>query len=328
MRKIRWGILGCGKIARKFASDLKLVKDASLVAVASRDEERAKEFAKTYNAEIAFNSYDALVTSDKIDAIYIATPHGLHREHALLCLKNKKAVLCEKALALNVSQVKEMLEASRTYNVFLMEAFWTKFLPQFQKVNDLINQGAIGRLKLIQADFGFRAEQPTPQRLWDPKLGGGALLDIGIYPVYLENSLLGRPDEVEAVMSPYPSGVDEQISAILKFKDKEALAITSATFAAITPVEATIVGTEGYIRMNNRFHNAVANVEMVNEKGSQPVPVHKEEGFGYQFEARHVGECLQKNLIESPVMSHADSLLLMETMDRIRAKCGIRYEVD
>jgi predicted dehydrogenase len=327
MQKIRWGILGCGKIARKFASDLKLVKDASLVAVASRDEQRAKEFSKTYKAEIAFDSYDALVSSDKVDAIYIATPHGLHHEHALLCLKNKKAVLCEKALALNSRQVNEMIETSRSNKVFLMEAFWTKFLPQFQKVNDLINQGAIGKLKLIQADFGFRAEQPTPQRLDDPKLGGGALLDIGIYPVFMATSLLGRPDEIEAVMSPYPSGVDEQISAVLKF-NQGALAITSATFAAFTPVEATMVGTEGYIRMTNRFHNSVANIELVNSKGSQSVQVHKEEGFGYQFEARHVGECLRKKLIESPVMSHNDSRLLMETMDRIRAKCGIKYEVD
>ena len=326
MQKIRWGILGCGKIARKFASDLKLVKDASLVAVASTDDRRAKEFSKTFNAEIAFNSYEALVNSDKVDVIYIATPHGFHHEHALLCLNHKKAVLCEKALALNSMQVKEMIEVSRANKVFLMEAFWTKFLPQYQKVSELINHGDIGKLKLIQADFGFRAEEPTPQRLYDPKLGGGALLDIGIYPVFLAISLLGRPEDVEAVMSPYPSGVDEQISAVLRFDG--ALAITSATFAAHTPVEATIVGTEGYIRMTNRFHNAIANVEVVNSKGARPVSVSKEDGFGYQFEARHVGECLRKNLIESPVMSHSDSLLLMETMDRIRAKCGIRYDVD
>jgi len=326
MQKIRWGILGCGKIARKFASDLKLVKDASLAAVASTDDRRAKEFSKTFNAEIAFNSYEALVNSDKVDVIYIATPHGFHHEHALLCLNHQKAVLCEKALALNSMQVKEMIEVSRANKVFLMEAFWTKFLPQYQKVSELISHGDIGKLKLIQGDFGFRAEEPTPQRLYDPKLGGGALLDIGIYPVFLAVSLLGRPEDVEAVMSPYPSGVDEQISAVLRFDG--ALAITSATFAAHTPVEATIVGTEGYIRMTNRFHNAIANVEVVNSKGARPVSVSKEEGFGYQFEARHVGECLRKNLVESPVMSHSDSLLLMETMDRIRAKCGIRYEVD
>ena len=327
MQKIRWGILGCGKIAKKFASDLKLVKDTSLVAVASRDQARATEFAKLYSAEIAFSSYEELVESYKIDVIYIATPHGLHHEHALLCLNNKKAVLCEKALALNSTQVKEMIEASRSNKVFLMEAFWTKFLPQYQKVTEIINRGDIGSLKMIQADFGFRAEQPTPQRLYDPKLGGGALLDIGIYPVFLAISLLGRPDDIEAVMSPYPSGVDEQVSAVLRFNNG-AVAIASATFAASTPVEATIVGTEGYIRMTNRFHNAVCNIEIVNVKSNQPVNVHKEDGFGYQFEARHVGECLRKKLIESPVMSLADSLLLMETMDRIRSKCGIRYDVD
>ena len=327
MEKIRWGILGCGKIAKKFASDLRLVKDASLVAVASRDEQRAKEFAKMYNAEIAFSSYEALVESDRVDVIYIATPHGLHHEHALLCLNNKKPVLCEKALALNSAQVKEMIDVSRSNKVFLMEAFWTKFLPQYQKVAELVNRGDIGSLKMIQADFGFRAEQPTPQRLYDPKLGGGALLDIGIYPVFLAISLLGRPNDIEAVMSPYPSGVDEQIAAVLRFNNG-AIAITSATFAAWTPVEATIVGTNGYIRMTNRFHNAVSNIELVNLQSSQPIKVHREEGFGYQFEARHVGECLREKLIESPIMSSADSLLLMETMDRIRAKCGIRYEVD
>jgi len=327
MEKIRWGILGCGKIAKKFASDLKLVEDATLAAVASRDAPRAKEFAKMYNAEEAFSSYEELVQSDQVDVIYIATPHGLHHEQALLCLNNKKAVLCEKALALNSSQVKEMVEVSRSNKVFLMEAFWTKFLPQYEKVVELVHRGDIGSLKMIQADFGFRAENPTPQRLYDPKLGGGALLDIGIYPVFLAISLLGRPTDIEAVMSPYPSGVDEQISAVLRF-NSGAIAITSATFAAFTPVEATIVGTTGFIRMTNRFHNPVGNIEIVNSKGSQPVAVHREEGFGYQFEARHVGECLRKKLIESPIMSLADSLLLMETMDRIRAKCGIRYDVD
>jgi predicted dehydrogenase len=327
MKKIRWGILGCGKIARKFASDLKLVADASLVAVASTDESRAKEFAATFNAEIALSSYKELVESDKVDVIYIATPHGFHHEHALLCLNNKKAVLCEKALALNSAQVNEMVKVSRENKVFLMEAFWTKFLPQYQKVAELVSAGGIGSLKMIQADFGFKAEQPTPQRLYDPRLGGGALLDIGIYPVFLVISLLGRPDEVDAVMSPYESGVDEQIAAVLRFKGG-ALGITSATFAAATPVEATIVGTEGYIRMTNRFHNATSNIELTTTKGTTHVAVHKEEGFGYQFQARHVGECLRKNLFESPVMSHLDSLLLMETMDRIRGKCGIRYEVD
>lgn len=328
MEKIRWGILGCGKIANKFAADLRLVNDAELIAVASRDQQRALEFSKLYSAHFAFKSYEALVTCKEVDVIYIATPHGCHHEHALLCLKHKKAVLCEKAFALNSRQVKEMVDAARMNSVFLMEAFWTKFLPQYEKVIEIVQSGAIGELKMIQADFGFRAPEPTPQRLYDPRLGGGALLDIGIYPVFLAVSLLGRPQEVSAVMKPYSSGVDEQIATTLKFKNGE-LAILSATFAADTPVEATIVGSSGYIRMNDRFFNPVSNIELVKAKNpAQAVPVFKEEGYGYQFEARHVGECLRNNLIESPVMSHADSTLLMETLDRVRQQCGIKYDVD
>lgn len=328
MEKIRWGILGCGKIAHKFAADLRLVSDAELIAVASRDQQKAIEFSILYSAHFAFNSYEALVTCEQVDVIYIATPHGFHHEHALLCLNHKKAVLCEKALALNTRQVKEMIDRARKNNVFLMEAFWTKFLPQYEKVVQVVQSGEIGELKLIQADFGFRAPEPTPQRLYDPKLGGGALLDIGIYPVFLAISLLGRPQEVNAVMKPYPSGVDEQIAMTLKFNNGE-LAILSATFVADTPVEATIVGTRGYIRMNDRFHNPVSNLEIVKDKNpAQPIPVYKEEGYGYQFEARHVSECLRSNMIESPVMSHADSILLMDTLDRVREKCGIKYDVD
>jgi predicted dehydrogenase len=327
-RRIRWGILGCGNIANKFAADLKWVNDAELVAVASRSQLKASELSTKYGAHHAFNSYEALVSSPDVDAIYIATPHGLHYEHALLCLNHKKAVLCEKAFALNTTQVTKIIAAARKHDVFLMEAFWTKFLPQYQKVDSLIKSGGIGEIKMIQADFGFKAASPPAQRLYDPLLGGGALLDIGIYPVFLAISLLGPPTEIEATMKPYPSGVDEQIAIVMKFENG-ALANLSATFAAATPVEATITGTDGYIRMSNRFHNAVANVEMI--KHSMPAEIgaiHKEVGYGYQFETRHVTECLQRGLKESPVMSHADSLLLMETLDKIRKKCGISYPAD
>ncbi|MBA4055967.1 MAG: oxidoreductase [Marivirga sp.] len=328
MEKIRWGILGCGKIANKFASDLHLVKDASLMAVASRDGNKASEFAKQHSAQLAFASYEALVTCEEVDVIYVATPHGFHHEHTLLCLKHKKAVLCEKALALNSRQVKEMIDTARSQQVFLMEAFWTKFIPQYQKVIEIIQSGEIGDLKLVQADFGFRAIEPTPQRFYDPQLGGGSLLDIGIYPVFLAVSLFGRPEEVNAVMNPFPSGVDEQISMSMKFNRGE-LAILSSTFAADTPVEATIVGTKGYIRMNNRFHSPVSTLQIIKDKMAPlTIEVLREDGSGYQFEARHVSQCLRDGLIESPVMSHADSILLMETLDRIREKCGIKYAVD
>jgi predicted dehydrogenase len=327
-RKIRWGILGCGNIANKFAADLKWVNDAELVAVASRSQLKASELSAKYRSHYAFDSYEELVACPDVDAIYIATPHGLHCEHAILCLQHKKAVLCEKAFALNAREVRKMIDAAKQNEVFLMEAFWTKFIPQYQKVASLVGSGALGEIKMIQADFGFKAPSPPSQRLYDPLLGGGALLDIGIYPVFLTVSLLGRPVEIHATMKPFPSGVDEQIAIVMKFQNG-ALANLSATFAAATPVEAVITGSDGYIRMSNRFHNAVANVEMI--KNALPVEIgaiHREVGYGYQFEARHVVECLQNNLKESPVMSHADSLLLIETLDRIREICGIRYPAD
>jgi predicted dehydrogenase len=327
-KKIRWGILGCGKIANKFAADLQLIEDAELVAVASRDIQKGAAFAKQFNARLNFNTYQALASCDEVDVIYIATPHGFHHEHTLLCLQHRKAVLCEKPLAINLKQVKEMIEFSRKQKVFLMEAFWTKFLPQYQKVTELIKSGEIGFIKMIEADFGFKAGNPTPQRMYDPALGGGALLDVGLYPVFLAISLLGKPLDVHSLMSPYDTGVDEQISMTLKF-DNGALAVLNASFAADTPVEATIVGTEGYIRITNRFHNASSKVELIKDKQLPiEIEVHREEGYGYQFEARHVGECLRKGLIESPTMSHTDSLLLIETLDRLRASCGITYEVD
>jgi predicted dehydrogenase len=327
-RKIRWGILGCGNIANKFAADLKWVNDAELVAVASRSQLKASELSARYGSHYAFDSYEALAECREVDVIYIATPHGFHCDHVILCLNKKKAVLCEKAFALNTFQVRKMIDAAKKNDVFLMEAFWTKFLPQYEKVASLVEAGAIGKIAMIQADFGFRASTPPAQRLHDPLLGGGALLDIGIYPVFLAISLLGRPVEIQATMKPYPSGVDEQIAIAMKFQNG-ALANLSATFNAVTPVEATITGVDGYIRMSNRFHNATANVEMI--KGSLPAEVgavHKEVGYGYQFEARHVVECLQNNLKESTVMSLADSLLLIETLDRIRKMCGIRYPAD
>ncbi len=327
-KKIRWGILGCGKIANKFAADLQWVEDVELVAVASRDEERGLAFAKQFNARLNFNTYEALASCADVDVIYIATPHGFHHEHAMLCLQHRKAVLCEKALALNTKQVAEMIAFARAQKVFLMEAFWTKFLPQYQKVSSLISAGEIGTIKMIEADFGFKAVDPTPQRLYDPVLGGGALLDVGIYPVFLALAFLGKPSAVQALMTPYDTGVDEQISMNMKFNDG-ALAVLSASFAADTPVEATLVGTQGYLRISNRFHNATSKIELIKDK--QPavaIEVHREEGYGYQFEARHVCECLRAGLTESAIMSHADSMLLIETLDRIRESCGIKYRVD
>lgn len=327
-KKIHWGILGCGKIARKFANDLTLVADAELAAVASLDPARGQEFAQTFQAQRIHASYEALVSDPGVDVIYVATPHGLHHRHVLLCLRHGKAVLCEKAFALNTRDAAEMIAVAREQRVFVMEAFWTKFLPQYQKVRELIDAGTIGDIKWIQADFGFNAGIPVPPRLIEPALGGGSLLDIGIYPVFLAQSILGKPSEIQAAMTPYATGVDEQCLVSLKFPSG-AVAALSSTLACDTPVEAVIAGTGGRILMRNRFHNAVGELALaVGKEPEQPVEVHRESGYGYQFEARHVGECLRKGLIESPVMTHADTLAQMETLDAIRRVCGIQYPID
>jgi len=329
MGSIRWGILGCGRIARKFAADLALVQDAQLVAVAARKMETAIDFSKEFPAPHVHGSYKALVENPEVDVIYIATPHALHHEHTLLCLENKKAVLCEKAFALNLRQAQEMVNLSKKNKVFLMEALWSKFLPQYQKLQELIKAGELGEIMNVLVDFGFIPQPPVPARLYDPALGGGSLLDIGIYNVFLVLSVLGRPDTIEASMTPSPEGVDQQCAALFKYKNG-AMAQLYSSLTSNLGTDADIGGTKSRVRLTSRFYAPSANIELYTgrEESRQVIPVHKESGSGYQYEARHVGECLRKGLYESPVMTHADSLLIMETMDRIRSAAGIHYDVD
>jgi predicted dehydrogenase len=329
MDLIRWGILGCGRIARKFAADLSLVEDARLMAVAARKLETAEEFSREFRTPHVHGSYEALVTNTEVDVIYIATPHALHCEQTLLCLENKKAVLCEKAFAINLRQAREMVDSSRKNKVFLMEALWSKFLPQYQKLQELIKSGELGEIMNVTVDFGFIPQAPVPPRLYDPALGGGSLLDIGIYNVFLVISVLGRPDSIEASMTPTPEGVDQQCAALFKYKNG-AMAQLFSSLSSNLGTDADIGGTKSRLRLTSRFYAPSANIELYTgrEETKQVIPVHKESGFGYQYEARHVGDCLRKGLYESPIMTHDDSLLLMETMDRIRKAAGIHYAVD
>jgi predicted dehydrogenase len=329
METIRWGILGCGRIARKFASDLTLVEGAELSAVAARNFENARAFANEFPARHVHGSYEDLVSNPDVDVIYIASPHALHHEQTLLCLNHQKAVLCEKAFALNLRQAKEMVAVSRNRKVFLMEALWSKFLPQYQKVQELIATGELGDIKSILVNFGFIPQPPVPPRLYDPALGGGSLLDIGIYNVFLVLSILGRPDIIEASMTPSPEGVDEQCVSLFKYKNG-AMAQLFSSLLSNLGTDADINGTQSRVRLTARFYAPSATIELYRgrEDSREIIPVHKEGGAGYQYEARHVGECLRKGLIESPVMSHNDSLLIMETMDRIRLAAGIHYSAD
>ncbi len=326
---IRWGILGAGRIARKFASDLSLVNDAQLVAVGSRNKTTCDAFADDFNIPNRHLSYEALVSNPEVDIIYIATPHMLHYENTLLCLEHGKAVLCEKPFAMNARQVKAMVAKAQEKKLFLMEALWSKFLPQFIKVQQMIKEGMIGQITSIRADFGFTTTEPEPARLYDPALGGGSLLDIGIYPVFVALSLLGKPDVIQATMTPTQSGVDEQCLVSFTYKNG-AVAQLFSTISGNTAVEADITGREGRIRMTNRFHNLTANLEYSGGNAeAQKIEVDKDSsGFGYQYEARHAGDCVRQGLLESPVMSHQDSIDLIETLDAIRKAAGIHYQWD
>ncbi len=326
---VNWGILGCGRIARKFAADLALVSGSKLVAAGASNSQSLNAFIKDFPVEFGHVGYDALVQNNKVDVIYIATPHSHHFQHTMLCLENKKAVLCEKAFALNAYQAGKMIEEAKKQNVFLMEAFWSKFLPQFKTVKDMIADGKIGVVKSILVNFGFKPVEPIPQRIFDPELGGGSLLDIGIYNVFVALALLGKPAEIEASITPAFTGVDEQCAILFKYKNG-AIAQLFSSFASNLSTEADISGTDGRIRLTSRFYTPAAEIEFYPGKmdTKQIIDVPREDGFGYQYEARHVVECLEKGLTESPVVTHADTLLMMETLDEIRKIAGIKYSSD
>jgi predicted dehydrogenase len=327
--KIRWAILGCGRIARKFAADLRLVDDAELTAIASRNKETLELFAKDFPCRHLHNSYEGLVTNKEVDVIYVATPHSHHYEHTILCLNHNKAVLCEKAFAINSRQAIEMVKTAKERKVFLMEALWTKFLPHYKKLQELLQQKILGDLKSVLINFGFNTAGNPAQRLFDPSLGGGTLLDIGVYNVFMTMSILGKPDFIEAIMTPASTGVDEQIAVLFKYKSG-AMAQLFSSFATNLPTQAEINGTGGCITLTSRFYEPSAAIQLSKKVPyeRENIPVDKEGGFGYQYEARHVNECLKKGLIESPVMTHADTLVLMEVLDTIRIKAGIKYPAD
>jgi len=329
MKTIKWGILGAGRIAGKFASDLRLVKDAELVAIGSRSQASADEFAAKFPVKYRHSSYEALAKNQEVDVIYIATPHVLHYENTLLCLRHNKAVLCEKPFAMNARQAKEMIALAREKKLFMMEALWTKFIPHFVKTKEMIGQGDLGEIRAVLANFGFKPTDPVPARLFDPALGGGTLMDIGIYNVFVALSILGKPDVIDAVMTPAATGVDEQCAVLFRYKNG-AMAQLFSTFASNLATEVDICGTKGRIRLGTRFYDSSSTLEYYPERvdSRQIIPVEKEEGFGYRYEARHVNQCLLNGLTESNVIPLADTLQLIEVLDEIRKKAGIHYPGD
>lgn len=327
---IRWGILGCGNIARKFAADLALVENARLIAIGSRSKENAQLFVEDFPVPHIHDSYEALAANPEVDVIYVASPHSHHHEHTLLCFEHGKAVLCEKAFAVNHREAKEMIAVAKEKHLFLMEAMWTKFLPHYEKMKSILNEGQIGEINSVLINFGFRPRVPVPARLFDPALAGGTILDIGVYNVFIAMSILGRPDEIDAHMKPAGTGVDEQCSVLFRYKNG-AMAQLFSSFVAHLPTEADINGSEGRLKLTSRFYAPECSLELYPDRmeSKQIVPFDKpSRGWGYYYEAKHVTDCLEKGLKESPVMTHENTLVMMEVLDEIRQKAGIKYEAD
>ncbi|ARK09381.1 Gfo/Idh/MocA family protein [Fibrivirga algicola] len=328
--KTRWAILGLGRIAHKFASDLVTLANADLVAVASTDQGRANEFAAHYPRQDgtlprALGTYEALLDmADEIDVVYIATRHVYHRANTLLCLNGGLAVLCEKPFGMAIGDVNQMLSVAEARQTFLMEALWSRFMPTILQAKAWLDEGAIGNVLTIKADFGFKAEYDPGKRLFNKELGGGSLLDIGIYPLFISYLINGMPVSITAAATLAPTGADEQCGMILTYSNG-AMAVLNSTFMANTENLALIYGTEGTIRIHGRFHEST--VATLEKPDAEPITkTFDRTTHGYDYEAQHVMDCLSEGFTESPLWSHSDSRNLMTLLDDVRNAAGIVYE--
>ncbi|NER14038.1 Gfo/Idh/MocA family oxidoreductase [Leptobacterium flavescens] len=320
---VRWGIIGPGRIAHKFAQDLQQVAQAELYAVASRDLKKAEEFASEYNAPRSYGTYNELVEDPEVDIVYIATPHVFHYENSLLCLRNRKAVLCEKPLAMNTEQVSGMIKAAKENDTLFMEAMWTCFLPHFRFALDFIREEKLGKVKKLEADFGFYAAFDPNSRLFNKELGGGTLLDIGIYPVFAALSSLGYPDEIEADANLCQTGVDDE--CLIRFKYKNgAVARLKSTVREDTPTKAVFYCEQGELHLNTRFHEAT-DITIKPDNGKEETLDFGYTSRGYSYEAAHMTELFLQGKKESPLMSFEMSLQLIQLLDKIRNLIGLKY---
>jgi predicted dehydrogenase len=320
---INFGIIGLGKIANKFAHDLRYVKDAKLHAVASTDMNRAAQFARQYDATYHFGSYEALLNCPHLDVVYIATPHVLHCANTLMCLRRRIPVICEKPFGMNAKEVQQMIDMAHQNQTFLMEAMWTRYMPSFLKAQDLVKKGVIGRPLSIKSDFGFYSAFDAESRIYNKDLGGGAMLDVGIYPATLALSILGKPLKINALAKISSTGVDENIAFNFQYENG-AVAMGHASVTMDTNVDAVIYGEKGAIYFQPRFHHSKGlTVKMYD--GKEQIFDFPFDGFGYQFEAAEVVKCLKNNALESPQMSHQFSMDLIETLDAVRREIGLVY---
>jgi len=320
-KNIRWGIIGLGKIANKFATDLASIKNVELVAVASRNIQNANNFAEKHNAKKAYSSYEELAKDSNVDAVYIATPHSFHKEHAILCLRNKKAVLCEKPFAMNLSEVTEMIEAAKENNVLLMEALWSFFLPHFTYVLDLVKSEKFGKLKSLEADFGFHTPYNTDSRLFKKELGGGSLLDIGIYPIFAALATLGEPDAIDASATFFENGADASCDMVFQYKN--AKATLKSTLLEETPSIAILKFEKAIVKLNRQFHQS-SSITII-QNNTEEIINFDFKTIGYNYETEHFNNLLRAGEKESNMMTFEFSKNLINTLDKVRGIIGLTY---
>lgn len=316
MKNIKWGIIGLGNIANKFAQAITKMTNCELSGVSSRSKEKSIEFGKNYGVSIekCYGTYEELIKDKEIDTIYIAVPHTLHKDLSILCLQNKKAVLCEKPVTINKLELEEVIMTAKENNTFFMEAMKTRFLPVHIKVLELIKNGEIGEVKLLQGDFGFSAPFDENSRLFDKNLGGGSLLDVGIYCLSYAAYIFGNEvKNVRAHGNIRKTGVDEDVSMTLTY-DSGAIAQLYSSISLNSKRDANIVGTKGIITVP-RFSNGeklILTKGNIVEEMNFPFEIN-----GFEYEIEEVNKCLRSNKLESEIMSWEDSLKVMEMLDKV-----------
>jgi len=323
-RKIRWGILGCGTIAAEFAEGIAITKNCELLAAGSRTSQKAKAFAKKFGIKRWYGSYEQLLTDADIDIVYVTTPHTLHMQNTLDSIRAGKAVLCEKPIAINAKQFRRMQRAAKKKGVFLMEGMWTRFFPSMHLLRKWLKQKIIGNVLELKADFGVHFRVGPKHRIHNPKLGGGALLDLGIYVVSMASMVFGRqPQKIVSLVHKGKSGVDDQSSIVFQYDGGRGASLSCSSRFWMKQ-QLCIYGTKGMIIIPDDFYRpSKVILELEGEK--QKIYDFAYRGNGFQYEAEHVADCLRRRKIESDIMSLDESGAIMETMDKIRRQWKLKY---
>lgn len=317
----RWGIIGTGGIAEAFAIDLKSTTGHQISAIGSRSLEKAQVFAEKFGGR-PLGSYEELVASD-INGVYIATPHPMHEPNTLLALRAGKAVLCEKPFAVNSKQSAAMIKEAESKNLLLVEAMWSRFLPHYRRIKELIEQGALGEIISITADHGQYLPLPKHYRLYAPDLAGGSLLDLGIYPISLAHLVLGRPSQILATASFTDTGVDSQCSMLFKYPNG-AIANLTSTLLVKTPCRAVIVGTQARIEIEPTFYRPTS-MKVIKNSGEVIDFENNYQGHGFREQAIEFAKLFRAGAKESDLMTHSDTQEIMESMDQVRQIIGVKY---